>query len=532
MKKTIILNFLLLTTICSFAQKWQQTIGQATKNEYSNRITEHYDKGYIITGGYDDQIGWVIKTDINGNVLWDKILGVDPDQVLIDKTIFDEVGNMYVFGTMKEDYLEDAWPFVIKLNACGEKQWCRLLNFSGYNYGFFTDAIFLENGDLLGLASLPNEDQHDMVYLICMSQDGEFKWKQSYASKDNYPDFAMRLGSRLKKFNNLYIISGYVYSPDPGGNPNNVYLRPMFIGIDTMFNEQWVLEFGINESVLGISYNCISLNDTVYMGVGTHRFIENNELINNSLLMFFDKSGDELGYNTILNEAIGSNIKSNFIFDIARINDTVFITTSAFGESYEGNPWGELVIDTSGFIYQQMSRNNTVGSSYIAKTYDNKYIIAAILLNSNSNLDIYLYKVNQNLEHDTIYPGNYNYDSLCPNLPIQSGVINLLGCDLLTGIDEIPSLEEFNKQKNQITISAFPNPAIDGSITLGFTNTKSFSDMELKCFDVFGKQVHSEKVYQNQGECKLNVSDWNKGVYVAIIYSNGITLGWCKFVVN
>jgi hypothetical protein len=531
MKKTILISFLLFTILCSFAQKWQQTIGLPGQDESSRRIIEHYDKGYILSAQFND-VGWLVKTDINGNILWDKVLGIDPDVVITEKALYDNDGNLYLFGIMQEDYLEHAWPLVIKLNACGEKQWCRLLNFSGYEFGVFYDAMFLENGDLLGLASMPDEDQHDMIFLICMSPEGEFKWKQSYASKDDYPLFEMRLGSRLKKFNNLYIISGYVYSPDPGGNPNNVYLRPMFIGIDSMFNENWVMEFGINESILGKSYNCIDLNNSIYMGVGTHRFVENNELINNSLLMFFNESGDELGYNTILNETIGSNINSNFIFDVARINDTLFITTSAFGESYEGNPWGEFVIDTSGFVHHYVSRTSTNGSSHIAKTKNNKYTIAASILNSDLTWDIYLYKVNKNLEHDSIYPGNFNYDSLCPDLPIQSNVIDLLGCDLLTGIDEIPSLEEFNKQKNQITISAFPNPATDGSFTLAFTNTQSFSDMELKCFDVFGKQIHSERIYQNQGESKLDVHTWNSGVYVAIVYSKGVPVGQCKFVVK
>jgi hypothetical protein len=56
--------------------------------------------------------------------------------------------------------------------------------------------------------------------------------------------------------------------------------------------------------------------------------------------------------------------------------------------------------------------------------------------------------------------------------------------------------------------------------------------MELKCFDVFGKQVHHEKVYQNQGECKLDLHTWNSGVYIAIVYSQGLPVGQCKFVVQ
>ena len=42
----------------------------------SNWVIENYDKGYIILGTkIDYKIGWIIKTDINGNMLWNKKLG-------------------------------------------------------------------------------------------------------------------------------------------------------------------------------------------------------------------------------------------------------------------------------------------------------------------------------------------------------------------------------------------------------------------------------------------------------------------------
>ena len=56
--------------------------------------------------------------------------------------------------------------------------------------------------------------------------------------------------------------------------------------------------------------------------------------------------------------------------------------------------------------------------------------------------------------------------------------------------------------------------------------------MELKCFDVFGKEVHSEKVYQHQGESILDIQNWETGIYFAIVYSDGKAVGECKFVVQ
>jgi hypothetical protein len=56
--------------------------------------------------------------------------------------------------------------------------------------------------------------------------------------------------------------------------------------------------------------------------------------------------------------------------------------------------------------------------------------------------------------------------------------------------------------------------------------------MELRCFNVYGELVHEEKVYQYQGESKVNIQNWQKGIYFAIVYSNGNIAGKTKFIVQ
>ena len=354
------------------------------QNDYSNGLIEHYDNGYLITGGYNDFNGWLVKTDINGNVLWDIILVIDPDLVLIAKTIFDDQGNMYVFGTMKKENLDHEWPLVVKLNACGEKQWCRLLNFTGYEYGFFTDAILLDNGDLLGLASLPNEDQHDMIYLICLSPDGEYKWKQSYASCDNYPDFEAKLGSRIQKFGDKFFIRGYVYSPHPD-YPGIVSIRPMFIGIDTLFNEQWVLEFGLVDNMKGKAQSSIQINDSLFMGVGRYRHWN----VHDAWAMLYNKEGEQVGYKVFTPDLFGSEVNQASFYNVERINDSLFLATSGFFHGEDSANWGEIIFDTLGNVYSYQIRENVAGgSTNLIKTFDNKYTIATSYLYSNLTWDV------------------------------------------------------------------------------------------------------------------------------------------------
>jgi hypothetical protein len=464
MKKQIILSLLLFTTALLFSQKWVNTIGVPNLNEESRRVLEHYDKGFIITssftGGYYNNHGWIIKTDINGNVLWDKVIGVDPDQVIIEKTVYDGQGNLYIFGLLWGD-LESFYPLIVKLNPCGELQWCRLLYFEEYMFGSFYDGILLENGDLLGVANMPDEMQYDMIWLFCISPDGEYKWKQSYASKENYPMFEMRLGSRIQFFDDIYIISGYVYSPHPN-YPTVSSLRPMFIGIDTLFNEKWVLQFGLEDNMKGKALTSIPINDSLFMGVGRYRYIGSTGDTQDAWAMIYNENGQQTGCQVITNDKLGSEITESTFFEVERVNDSVYIATSGYFYGEEDEiAMGEIVFDTAGNVYNYSLRENTSGgNTSIVKTFDDKYIIACSYLYPNLSYDVFLYKVNDSLEQDTVYPGNYTYDSLCP-YPIQSGVIDLTGCGVITGIDDIPWLEDYNKRKDNLEILAYPNPAND-----------------------------------------------------------------------
>lgn len=539
MKNTLLIIVTVFMAFTSSSQKWQQTIGQPNHNETSRRVIEHYDKGYIISAQFGE-FGWLVKTDINGNVLWDKVMGNYPAQVITGKTLYDGMGNIYMFGTIVQE-VEGNWPLVIKLNACGEKQWCRLLNITGYEYGTFYDAILLDNGDLLGLANMPDEEQYDMVYLFRISPDGEYIWRKSFASVENHPLFEMRLGTRIQKFGDIYVISGYVYSPHPD-YPTISSIRPMFIGIDTLFNEQWVLEFGMIDNMKGKALTSIPINDSLFMGVGRYRYVGATGQTMDAWAMFYNDDGEQVGQQVLTTDQFGPGVNESTFYEIERVNDSVFMATIGYiyGEEDE-TPMGEVVFDTAGNVYNYSIRDEIYGSQNLVKTFDGKYAIATSTLYDNLTWDIVFYKINENLEHDTIYPGIYNYDSLCPDLPIQSGVIDLTGCDVITSLDEIPSLEDYNKLKNTIEITAYPNPVTEGEVRFEYKNL-GFSEpilppcpqggMFLTIFNTVGDKVHEAGVYSYQEESTVNVQNWGKGMYFAVVYSNGKPIGKCKFVVH
>jgi hypothetical protein len=78
LKKITIILFI-VHPIFIFSQTWPKIYGDNI-HAYGKDIIESYDKGYAICGSIlknADQFkfGWLIKTDINGNELWNKKFG-------------------------------------------------------------------------------------------------------------------------------------------------------------------------------------------------------------------------------------------------------------------------------------------------------------------------------------------------------------------------------------------------------------------------------------------------------------------------
>ncbi|PIQ32604.1 MAG: hypothetical protein COW63_06805, partial [Bacteroidetes bacterium CG18_big_fil_WC_8_21_14_2_50_41_14] len=441
-------------------QRWSTTFGSHNHYDEVYDLLEDYDKGYYIVGwdaiANGNGKGWDIKTDINGTLLYDKRLVYTGVRVGV-AACQDSIGNKYIAGI---DFGEIAWPFLIKFNPCGEKAWCSLLKHWDFLLGSPSDIIINDEGNIIVLTRFEDGNQQiNQIFLLCYSPDGELLWSKPYASKTEHPLIAFSYGTKLYHFGEDYIISGYCYYPYPD-NPNHVWLRPFFIGIDGLFNEKWILPFGVTDSVVGQAYSAIPLNDSVIMGVGSKFRDYPNASIRNSLMMFINHEGQELGYKRIWGDSIIPGTMDNLMVEIESVDDSIFLATAVIGPLTTGNPFGEIVFDTSGHVYRAQSRPNTRGMSNMIKTFDGKYVIACTVNENDMNhTDIYMYKINANLEQDTLYTQNFVYDSLCPG-PIVSGDIDMTNCTVVqVSIDEAPTPEEYYKSLGAIPVKAYPNPA-------------------------------------------------------------------------
>jgi hypothetical protein len=532
--RTLTITTLILSWQILFAQqKTEVYFGVTGRTDAANDLLELYDMGYSITGGFEGSgeynYGWNIKTDINIELVYDKVFEHSMSSVASTRSVSDSNGNIYVCGFIE---ISDQWPFVMKIDSCGNHVWCKILDYSDdFEYGSSRDILLTEENEVIVLTGFESELQIDKVHLIGLSTDGDVLWKKPYASQNNYSWIRNPSGYSMIEHNNEYYISGFCYWPYPD-DTTHWFLRPLFIGIDSLFEEKWILPFYALDSVFGDAFKTIPINDSIMMGVGVRRaYDSSNE--DNAILMFYNTDGEQISYKEIFNDQIGPEIKGSDIRNIVRINENLFMTASQFGPDFSANPYGELIIDTSANIFNLQSHPNTV--SFIPgliKTYDSNYVIATNIQEPNpAKTDIYVYKIDENLEMVPFDPTPHNYDSLCPG-GIQSGNIDLTGCFIWTDIGEAPSPKEYYETIKNIPIIVYPNPSSTGQITFEFENTEHHKNMELRCFDIYGNELYEKKVYQYQEKSLINVSNWGNGLYMVIIYSDGVPVGNCKFVIQ
>ncbi len=534
MKKIILISTLCFLVQLATAQRWQTTIGKPNHYNSVYDLVKDYDKGYylvasdVVNGNSGN--GWNIKTDINGNLLYNNKLINTEAQYIGWSGCNDSAGNKYIAGVA---FLDLPWPFLSKFNPCSEKLWCRVSKDWGYMNGAAVDIIISDEGNIIVLTRFEDGNQQiNQIFLLCYSPDGDLLWSKPYATKTEHPLIAFAYGTKLYHFGEDYIISGYCYYPYPD-NPNHVWMRPLFIGIDSLFNEKWILPFGVADSIVGQAYSAIPLNDSVIMGIGSKFRDYPNGNIRNSLLMFFNHEGEELGYTRIWGDSIAPGTQDNALAEIETINDSLFLATAVFGPLTTANPYGQVVIDANGKVYNTLSQPNTTGVlPLLRKTFDNKYVIAQGVYESDQmHTNIQLLKINANLEQDTLYTQNFVYDSLCPD-PIVSGDIDMTNCSVVqVSIGEAPTPEEYYKDLNTIPVKVYPNPSED-CISFDYKNTDRHQNIHLNCYDINGQKIYSENISRGQQGSKINVSSWGSGVYMAIISSEGVIVGKAKLMVK
>ena len=114
----------------------------------------------------------------------------------------------------------------------------------------------------------------------------------------------------------------------------------------------------------------------------------------------------------------------------------------------------------------------------------------------------------------------------------------------IPAISKVPFITTHNYSDDLIKIIVYSNPGQSEqkifrfeyaqNQTSGDNNivTNCGADLTLQIFNLLGKKLHSEQISLHQSTSSITTTNWNPGIYLAIIYCNGTAVGKCKFVVQ
>jgi hypothetical protein len=517
MKKIIVL-FLVLGSQMAYCQDWIKYYGYGHQ-PYSYYCLEHYDRGYLLAGDIQNiHYGWLVKTDVNGNVLWDKKIGNGSSYNSISCVERANENGLIISGGTTQFNSPNFDPFIIKLNKCGELEWCRVLVLDNENDGDFGVKPTLDGGYILGGLFFGN-NPYDRIRMFKFDSIGELVWIKIYNRTANINSEAIQT---MYADDSTILLTGSAYTPN--------WLRPYFIETDTAGNEKWRLVYSqhTDTSYVGEAWTTVkSRTGNYYSAARRENYPE---------LLKFSGQGSELMNRDLMSSMpqFGGTSKV-----ITMLDDTTIIIDGSWASSSTNGYWALFKTDTLGNpkTTKYLPDPTNSGSSWITKTFDNKILLFG-LNDVNGSTRLILLKFNSDLEYDSVYTRHFIYDSLCPH-PIVSDTI-VPSC-VVVGIDEpfknpeTAALKVYPNPAGGIVTVEFPKHLVikNGSAAFGSTTVyERWKSTTLEVYDLSGKRILQQEVVRAQTTMEFDVSAWHGGMYYFRLSFKGQTVAGEKVVVN
>jgi len=521
------------------------------KNVTSHDLLETYDKGYLILatvrpdpGGGAETWTWLIKTDINGEILWEKKIG-DIDVIGGFHDIHQTPDGGYVLAgatTLLDNTHGDT--FFMKLNACGEKEWCRIFHLAGENTNFDFGLSIYPSPDDDGYIALVQQWGNEFVpgvfkgiWLFRLDSMGNSIWIKNVFN-EVHPDAWNEIPENMFiAEDGTLIITGTIIYND-FGMPYG-WDKPFVFATEPDGTEKWWAIMGQDETHFGLGNHSIGdIHGNIYT-TGWYEDYEDGSSHYFPSLHKTDKYGNKIFSKYLIDSTPQAN---SFCINI--MGDTVVDVGGVW--YYLDEPVYSYIAraDTNGNLISEKQVWETIfGFSNSIKTFDDKELFVGKFKDDDNYYKIHLHKFNSDLEYDTIYTQPFEYDYMCNDLPIISDTIGIDDCDIWTGL---PGEIEYRLAQYLVV---YPNPARDnitvrlprytaeerewGPFTSMHFNAKYFKNSKLLIYDVFGRQVKQIPLKNQEGvELKIDVSSLTSGIYLINLFENDKKMASGKFVVK
>jgi len=518
----LFISALLMSTILFGQAPWKKFFTSPPYSSFANDVVETYDKGYVFEAAFKDiagpWYGWIVKTDINGNKLWDIIVDgqKDSDFICLNKTID---GGFIAGG--RYDISNSYNAYVMKFNACAEPEWCSFLPESDEEGSVITPDIHqLPDGSYICERVKTVFDQHNRWSLIKLHANGTIDWANYYDLNMSYWaqwDIEMKLTS-----DTCFLVTSSVYDTiRPDGLLSEM---PLWYKVDNEGNLLWEMKWELSEIESGAQPR-VSVEDK-YGNYYSGGYISPWKT---SHIYKLSHNGDSLNRFRFY-DSIPASI-SGQINTLNYFNDTTLIVGTQFWDTPEGNHWAFSLSDTLGAIRKRIFEKEQIQFGMSLITTDNKIMAIGVTGSQYPGHPsmVGLYKFNSNLEYDSIYTMPRTYDSLCPH-PIVSDTIPM------PGICTFVSLPEPIYKSDVLQLKVYPNPASEYvtieipeySVTTtkgGYVTQQQFrpltGEVQLSVINLSGQIVKTEVFDASERNHVIKVNMLTPGLYMLHLNQKG-----------
>jgi hypothetical protein len=480
-----------------------------------------YDNGYFLSGWITPNyppFSWLIKTDINGEILWQKLIGGVDNNIGVSYISQNGSGDLYLCGAVGNNDGFD--PIIIKLNACGEKEWCRdISTFSKYD--FFWDCVCTYDGGCAALIYGAYTLTYNRAGILKFSSTGELLWQQYYQSED-LGVIDPELSDLIITPDRGFLMTGFCFYPDPE-HPEIGWLHPYYIKTDSLGNFEWETIVHKETGAIGgdAFMSLVNPKQTYYYSCISHEYTSDTLYTTRPAMVKLDMQGNVMG----VYDLVHGNYDLGKIMTFDFLNDSLLVGSAGWGD--EDGPYQSraIIFDTLGHITDSVTIINDPALGYTKTTPDNKIVI---LIGDHSSGQFHptLFKLTQNLEQDTFYTTPFTYDSLCP-YQIAWDTIVPDDCGVIVGIEEQGGMEAWGHGGMEI----WPNPA-SGIVDCRWSNFDYRGDLTLMIYDLFGREIGKFSVPATENYVQFNVEDLTPGLYLAVFKDGSHIIGSAKLMVT
>ncbi len=486
-------------------QVWKKLFPGYTLKTTPYQVVQCYDKGIMVCVGGNNSsnpnyiYGILLKMDVKGNV-------IDSSYLIKGAAGYVSIGSTMDNGLIiggATDLLDtsDTQPLLIKLDACGKKQWCAFL--PHYYIGSGVDVV-LQTSDGGYIVEV---DNYGTTFALCrLDSTGKFLW--AYTCPATFPNVIM-----AEKNGNVLIA---------GSN----YLTAFTSKINATGNIIWENNYGIKEHTQANLYSIVKTQDNGYLSIVS----QSNPPITN-LLMKQDSNG-----NVLWAKSLDSNLNGGAAYCLALDSlDGNYIALVSQTDPNTWRTWTSLVkFDSTGHVLKTRNYDDStcVSDYQMIPTYDHKFLICGNYgADINTINGVHLYKVNPDLSPADWDTGHFIYNGLCPNMP-KSDTLNLDGyfivnfdtanerqfADSNINTQDYSTLTNIAPVKNsllKITIS--PNPS-QNTFNINIQGN-NLQQSEVSLTDILGHSIAAFTAGKNEFTINANDYKMRSGVYLLTIHS-------------